>query len=69
MPDPSLTATSGVAAVAEFVEALDVVGRFDRGIGPLKKRDRGASAGELLVGLAQSLLLGADARVLRPSAC
>lgn len=62
-PAPSLTAASGVAAVAEFVDALDVVGRFDRGIGSIKKRDRGASAGELLVGLAQSLLLGADALV------
>lgn len=62
-PDPSLTATSGVAAVAEFVDKLDVVGRFDRGIGAIKKRDRGASAGELLVGLAQSQLLGTDALV------
>lgn len=35
-PDPSLTATSGVAAVAEFVEKLDVVGTFDRGIGAIK---------------------------------
>lgn len=62
-PDPSLTGTSGVAAVAEFVEALDVVARFDRGIGAIKKRDRGASAGELVVGMAQSQLLGADALV------
>ncbi len=62
-PDPSLTATSGVAAIAEFVDKLDVVGRLDRGIGLLKKRDRGASAGELLVGMAQSQLLGADALV------
>lgn len=62
-PDPSLTATSGVAAVGEFVDKLDVVARFDRGIGSIKKRDRGASAGELLVGLAQSQLLGANALV------
>ena len=62
-PDPSLTATSGVAAVGEFVDKLDVVGRFDRGIGSIKERDRGASAGELLVGMAQSQLLGADALV------
>ena len=57
--DPSLTATSGVAAVAEFIDKLDVVGRLDRGIGSIKKRERGASAGELLVGMAQSQLLGA----------
>lgn len=62
-PDPSLTATSGVAAVAEFVDKLDVVGRFDQAIGSIKKRERGASAGELLVGMAQSQLLGADALV------
>ncbi len=62
-PDPSLTATSGVAAVAEFVEKLDVVGTFDQGIGAIKQRARGASAGELLVGLAQSQLLGGDALV------
>ena len=62
-PDPSLTATSGVAAIAEFVDKLDVVGVLDRGIGSIKQRDRGASAGELLVGLAQSQLLGADALV------
>jgi Transposase DDE domain group 1 len=62
-PDPSLTATSGVAAVAEFVDKLDVVGRFDRGVGSIKKRDRGATAGELLVAMAQSQLLGADSLV------
>ena len=62
-PDPSLTATSGVAAIAEFVDKLDVVARFDRGIESIKKRDRGATAGELLVGMAQSQLLGADVLV------
>lgn len=62
-PDPSLTGASGVAAVAEFVDALDVVGRLDRGIGSIKKRERGASAGELLVAMAQSQLLGADALI------
>jgi hypothetical protein len=62
-PDPSLTATSGVAAVAEFVDKLDVVGRFDRGVGSIKQRVRGVTAGEVLVGLAQSQLLGGDALV------
>lgn len=62
-PDPSLTATSGVAAVAEFLDKLDVVERFDRGIGSINKRDCGARAGELLVGMAQSQPLGADALV------
>ena len=63
LPDPSLTATSGVAALAEFVEKLDVVATFDRGIGSIKNRRRGATAGELLIGLAQSQLLGGDALV------
>ncbi len=62
-PDRSLTAASGVAALAEFITKLDVVGTFDRGIGPIKKRDRGATAGELLVAMAQSQLLGGDALV------
>ena len=62
-PDPSLTAVSGVAALGEFLDKLDVVGTFDRGIGSIKTRARGATAGELLVGLAQSQLLGGDALV------
>lgn len=62
-PDPSLTATSGVAALAEFLTKLGVVATFDRGIGPIKKRVRGATAGELLVGLAQSQLLGGETLV------
>jgi len=62
-PDPSLTATSGVAALGEFLEKFDVVGTFDRGIGSIKKRARGVTAGEVLVGLAQSQLLGGDALV------
>ncbi len=62
-PDPSLTATSGVVAVAEFVDKLKVVHMFDRGIGSIKRRARGVTAGELLVGLAQSQLLGGDALV------
>jgi len=62
-PDPSLTAVSGVVAVAEFVDKLDVIGRFDRGVGAIKERARGVSAGELLVGLAQSQLLGGDSLV------
>ena len=62
-PDPSLTATSGVAAVAEFLDKLGVVDMFDRGVGSIKERARGVTAGELLVGLAQSQLLGGDALV------
>ncbi len=39
------------------------MGTFDRGIGPIKQRARGASAGELVVAIAQSQLLGGDALV------
>jgi hypothetical protein len=62
-PDGSLTGSSGVAAVAELVERLGVVGVLDRHVGPIKVRDRGVSAGQLLVALAQSQLLGGDALV------
>ena len=61
--DPSLTGLSGVAAVAEFAGKLDLVGTLDRGIGPIKWRDRGASGGQVLVAVAQSQLLGADGLV------
>lgn len=57
--DASLTATSGGAALAEFVDKFDIVGIYDRGIGAIKRCKRGATAGQLLVGLAQSQLLGA----------
>jgi len=57
-PDVSLTGTAGVAALAELVDQLGVVGVLDRHVGSIKARDRGASAGQLLVALAQSQLLG-----------
>jgi hypothetical protein len=52
-----------VAALAEFMDTLDVVDCLDRGIGSLKQRGRGTTAGELLVGMAQSQLLGGDSLV------
>jgi hypothetical protein len=61
-PDPSLTASSGVAAVAECADKVDVVGILNRGIGAIKQRAHGLCAGEL-VGLAQSQLLGGAALV------
>jgi hypothetical protein len=62
-PDPRLTRFAGVTAVAELADKLGVVGVFDAAIGPVKQRCRGATAGQLLVGLAQSQLLGGDALV------
>jgi hypothetical protein len=55
-----LTAHSGVVALAELVDRVAVVGLLDEHIGPIKVRDRGLSAGQLLVGMAQSQLLGGD---------
>jgi hypothetical protein len=52
-----------VVALAEFIDRLQVVETFDRGVGTIKQRDRGVSAGELLVALAQSQLLGGDTLV------
>ena len=59
-PDESLTGSSGVAALAELVDRLGVVGLLDGHVGSVKARDRGVSAGQLLVGLAQCQLLGGD---------
>jgi hypothetical protein len=59
-PDPSLTGVSGMAAVTELCERLDVVGALDGAVGPIKQRARGHSAGQLLVGLAAAQLAGED---------
>ena len=59
-PDPTLTPVSGMAAVTELVERLDVVGRLDAAIGPIKQRRRGHTGGQLLVGMAAAQLAGED---------
>ncbi len=59
--DASLTTSSGVVALAESVDNLDVVGVVDRAVGAIKQPARGVGAGELLVALAPSQLLGGDA--------
>jgi hypothetical protein len=58
-PDASLTPVSGVVAVAELVGRLGVIDAFDDAVGALKQRDRGLSAGQFLVSLAQAQMLGA----------
>ena len=58
--DASLTPVSGVVAVAELVDRLGVVAAFDEAVGGIKQRDRGLSAGGLLVALAQTQMLGGD---------
>ena len=49
-----------MAAVTELLDRLDVVGLLDAAIGPIKQRDRGFGAGELLVGIAAAQLAGQD---------
>jgi Transposase DDE domain group 1 len=59
-PDRSLTANAGLAAVTELCDRLGVIKALDAAIGPIKQRDRGFGAGELLCGLAAAQLAGED---------
>ncbi|MGH4011109.1 MAG: IS1380 family transposase [Pseudonocardiaceae bacterium] len=59
-PDPSLTAVSGMVAVTELVDRLNMIRLLAAVIGPIKARDRGYSGGQLLVGLAGAQLAGED---------
>jgi Transposase DDE domain group 1 len=59
-PDAALTANAGLAAVTELCERLGVAGSIDAAVGPIKQRDRGFSAGELLAGIAAAQLAGED---------
>jgi Transposase DDE domain group 1 len=54
-----LTPVSGVVAVAELVGRLGVTGVLDDAVGRVKQRDRGLSAGEFLVAVAQAQMFGA----------
>jgi hypothetical protein len=47
-------------AVTELVDRLDVIGRLDAAIGPIKQRRRGHTGGQLLVGIAAAQLAGED---------
>ena len=49
-----------MAAVTELVERLGVVGELDAAVGPIKIRDRGYGAGQLLVGMTAAQLAGED---------
>jgi hypothetical protein len=65
--DTTLTPYGGGAVVGELCRRLGLVEGLDRAIDgvararPFKQRRRGASAGELLVSLAESMLVGGDA--------
>jgi hypothetical protein len=59
-PDRALTANAGLAVVSELCERLGVIGALDAAVGPIKPRDRGFGAGELLCGIAAVQLAGED---------
>lgn len=59
-PDASLTSASGVVAVAELVGRLGVSAALDDALGSIKQRNRGLSAGQFLVAVAQAQMFGAE---------
>jgi hypothetical protein len=59
-PDAALTPSSGLAAVSELCDRLGVIGALDAAVGPVKQRDRGFGAGQLLTGIAAAQLAGED---------
>jgi hypothetical protein len=59
-PDQTLTPVSGMVAVTELCERLDVVGRLDAAIGPIRQRRRGHTGGQVLAGIAAAQLAGED---------
>ncbi len=59
-PDAALTANGGLAAVSELCDRLGVIKAIDAAAGPIKQRNRGYSAGELLAGIAAAQLAGED---------
>jgi len=58
--DPAQTPDAGLLLVAELADRLDLVGTLDRHIGPVKQRRRGLGGGELVMALAESMLVGGD---------
>lgn len=59
-PDPSLTPNAGMAVISELCGRLGVIGALDAAVGPIKQRERGFGAGELLTGIAAAQLAGED---------
>jgi hypothetical protein len=59
-PDESLTRFAGLVAVTELTERLGVIERLDAAVGPIKTRDRGFTAGQVLVGMSAAQLCGED---------
>ena len=59
-PDTSLTPNAGMAVISELSGRLGVIAALDAAAGPIKRRDRGFGAGELLCGIAAVQLAGED---------
>jgi hypothetical protein len=59
-PDESLTRFSGLTAVTELCDRLGVIDKLDAAVGPIKTRERGFTAGQVLVGIAAAQLCGED---------
>jgi len=59
-PDRSLTANAGLAAITGLCDRLGVIKALDAAVGPIKQRNRGVGAGELLTGIAVAQLAGED---------
>jgi hypothetical protein len=59
-PDASLTGCAGVVAVSETDRVLGLAAALDAHIPSIKRRDRGLSAGQLLVAMASCQLTGGD---------
>ena len=59
-PDPALTPNAGLAAITELCDRLGVIAALDAAVGPVKQRERGFGAGELLAGIAAAQLAGED---------
>jgi hypothetical protein len=60
VPDRALTPNAGLAAVTGLCDRLGVIGALDAAVGPVKQRDRGFGAGQLLTGIAAAQLAGED---------
>jgi hypothetical protein len=60
VPDLALTPNAGLAVITELCGRLGVIGEVDAAVGPIKQRDRGFGAGELLTGIAAAQLAGED---------
>jgi hypothetical protein len=59
-PDAALTPNAGMAAISELCDRLGVIEALDAAVGPVKQRDRGFGAGEVLCGIAAAQLAGED---------